>query len=176
MIPSISPFWGRKCSILCGLFLSGAISLVTQSCPTLCDPMDCSMPGLPVHHQFQELAQTHVYWVSDANPIFPRIRVFSNKSVLRIRGLKYWSFSVSISPSNEYSRLISFRIDWFALLFGERSLSLYTEMVLLEPSSRISLMKPQSTCERKKKSSKGVIFFQKTSGRWDVMKDLVAFK
>ena len=118
MIPSISPFWGRKCSILCGLFLSGAISSVTQSCPTLCDPMDCSTPGLPVHHQFPKLAQTHVCWVSDANPIFPSIRVFSNKSVLRIRGPKYWSFSFSISPSNEYSGLISHDIPWDSAKLG----------------------------------------------------------
>ena len=121
-------------------------SQVTQSCPTLCDPMDCSMPGFPVHHQLLELTQTQVYPVSDTiqpshitnsqsllklmfiesvmssnhlilcHPllllpsIFPTIRVFSNESVLHIRWLKYWSFSFSISPSNEYSGLISFRI------------------------------------------------------------------
>ena len=83
-------------------------SLVAQSCPTLCDPMDCSMPGLPVHHQLPEFTQTHVRWVSDAiqpshtlSPllqpsIFPRIRLFSNESVLCIRWPKYWSFSFSI--------------------------------------------------------------------------------
>ena len=101
-------------------------SSVTQSCPTLCDPMDCSTPGFPVHHQLQELAQTHVHWVSDATQpshpllllpsIFPRIRVFSKESALHIRCPKYWSFSFSISPSNEYSGLISFRIDWLDLL------------------------------------------------------------
>ena len=101
-------------------------SSVTQSCPTLCDPMDCSTPGFPVHHQLQELAQTHVHWVGDATQpshpllllpsIFPRIRVFSNESALHIRCPKYWSFSFSISPSNEYSGLISFRIDWLDLL------------------------------------------------------------
>ena len=91
-----------------------------------CDPMDCSMPGFPVHHQLPELAQIHVYWVSDAiqpshllsspsSPasIFPSIRVFSNESVLRIRWPKYWNFSFSINPSIEYSGLISFKIDWF---------------------------------------------------------------
>ena len=102
---------------------------VTQSCPTLCDPMDCSTRGLPVHCQLPELAQTHVSWVNDAiqtsQPlsfpfpmfsIFPSLRVFSNESVLRIRWPKYWSFSFNISPSNEYSGLISFRIDYFDLL------------------------------------------------------------
>ena len=91
--------------------------------------MDCSTPGLPVHHQLPELVQTHVRWVSDAihhlilcHPllllpsIFLSIRVFSRKSVLHIRWPKYWSFNFSISPSNEYSGLISFGIDWFDLL------------------------------------------------------------
>ena len=100
-------------------------SSVAQLCPTL-QPMDCSMPGLPVHHQLLELAQTHVHQVSDAiessHPlpllpsILPSIRVFSNKSVLCSRWPKYWSFSFSINPSNEYSGLISFRVDWFDLL------------------------------------------------------------
>ena len=102
------------------------LSSVAQSCLTLCNPMDCSTSGLPVHHQLLELTQTHVRQVSDAiqpsNPllspsplpsIFPNIRVFSIESVLRIRWPKYWSFS--ISPSSEYSGLISFRIDWFDL-------------------------------------------------------------
>ena len=102
---------------------------VTQSYPTLCDPMDCSMPGLPVLHHLPELAQTHVYWVGDAiqpsHPLSPpsppafnlsSIRVFSNDSVLHIRWPKYWSFSFSISPSIEYSGLISFRMDWLDLL------------------------------------------------------------
>ena len=87
--------------------------------------MDCSAPGFPVLHYLLELAQTHVHWVGDAiqpshplSPllllplIFPGIRVFSNESALLIRWPKYWSFSFSISPSNEYSVLISFRIDW----------------------------------------------------------------
>ena len=89
--------------------------------------MDCSTPGFPVHHQLLELAQTHVHQVSGAiqlmlcHPLlllpsnFPSIRVFSNESVLQIRWPKYWSFSFSIRPSNEYSELISFRIDWFDL-------------------------------------------------------------
>ena len=90
-------------------------SSVAQSCPTLCDPMDCSMPGLPVHHQLLEFTQTHIHWVGDAiqpshplsspSPpasVFPSIRVFSNESVLPIRWPVYWSFSFSISAFNEY--------------------------------------------------------------------------
>ena len=91
--------------------------------------MDCSIPGFPVHHQLPEFTQTHVHPFSDAiNPlilchpllllpsIFPSTRVFSNESVLRIRWPKYWIFSFNISPSNEYSGLISFRMDWLDLL------------------------------------------------------------
>ena len=88
--------------------------------------MDYSILGFPVHHQLLKLAQTHVHWVSDAiqpshsllllPSIFPSIRVFSNESVLHIRWPKYWSFCFSIRPPNEYSGLISFRIDWFDLL------------------------------------------------------------
>ena len=91
--------------------------------------MECSTPGFPVHHQLPELAQTHVHRVSDAiQPshslsfplplplLFPSIRVFSNESLLRIRWPKYWSFSFSISSSNEYSGLISFRMDWLDFL------------------------------------------------------------
>ena len=87
--------------------------------------MDCSTPGLPVHHQHSEPAQTHVHRAGDAiqpsqplsslllqPPIFPTIRVFSNESVLCIRWPKYWSFSFSISPSNEYLGLISYRMNW----------------------------------------------------------------
>ena len=95
---------------------------VHQSCPTLWDPKHCSMPGLPVHHQLPEFTQTHVHWIGDATQpshslsspsppasIFPSIRVFSSESVLYIRWPKYWSFSFSVSPSGEYSGLISFR-------------------------------------------------------------------
>ena len=95
-------------------------SSVAQSCPTLCGPMDCSMPAFPVHHQLLELTQTHVHQVGDAvqpsHPIFHSIRVFSKESVLLIRWPKYWSFILSISPSDEYSGLISFRMDWLDLL------------------------------------------------------------
>ena len=103
-------------------------SSVVQLCPTLCNPMDCSMPGLPVHHQLPELAQTQVHWTSDAiqpsHPLYPLLllpsifagmKVFSNESVLRIRWPKFWSFSFSISPSSEHPGLISFRMDWLDL-------------------------------------------------------------
>ena len=124
-------------------------SSVTQSCLTLCDPMDCSMPGLPVHHQFLEFTHTHVHWVGDAiqpshplHPlllppsIFPSIRIFSNESVLRIRWPKDWSFSFSISPSNGYSRLISFRVDWLDLLAVQGTL----KSLLQHHSSKASVL------------------------------------
>ena len=104
-------------------------SSVAQSCPTLCSPMDCSTPGLPVHYQLPELAQTHVHWVGDAiqpshplsSPSPPALslsqhQVFSSESAFLIRWPKYWSFSFNISPSNDHSRLISFRMDWLDLL------------------------------------------------------------
>jgi len=107
----------------------GSVQFTQESCPTLCDPMDCRMPGFPVYHELPELTQTHVHWVNDAInhlilccPLlllpsnFSRIRVFSNESVLRIRWPKYWSFSFSISPSNKYSGLISLRTDCLDLL------------------------------------------------------------
>ena len=104
-------------------------SSVPQSRLTLCDPMNHSTPGVPVHHQFVEFTQTHAHRVSDAiqpphplsspsppapNP--PSIRVFSNESTLCMRWPKYWSFSFNISPFNEHPGLISFRMDWLDLL------------------------------------------------------------
>ena len=104
-------------------------SSVAQSCLTLCDPIDCSMPGLHVHYQILVFTQTHVHRVSDAiQPSHPlwspspptlnlsSVRVFSNESVLHIRWPKYWNFSFNISTSNEYSGLIYFRMDWLDLL------------------------------------------------------------
>ena len=122
---------------------------VAQSCMTLCNPMDCSTPGLPVHHQLPEFTQTHVHWVSDAiqpsypllppspSPsIFPSIRVFSNESVLHIRWPKYWSFSFSIRPSNDYSGLISFRMDWLDLFALQGTL----KSLLQHHSSKASIL------------------------------------
>ena len=99
--------------------------------------MNRSTPGLPVHHQLPKFTQTHVHWVGDAiqpshplssllllPPIPPSIRVFSNKSTLCMRWPTYWSFTLSISPSNEHPGLISFRMDWLDLLAVHETLSL----------------------------------------------------
>ena len=99
-------------------------SSVAQSCPTLCDPMNCSTPGLPVHHQLLEFIESvmpssHLIL---GRPLLllptipPSIRVFSNESTLRMKWPKYWSFSFSIIPSKEHPGLISFRMDWLYLL------------------------------------------------------------
>ena len=110
-----------------------SVSSVAQSCPTLCDPMDCSMPAFPVHHQLLELLKLmSIESVLSSNhliicrslllpSIFPSISVFSNESALHIWWPKYWSFNLGISPFNEYSGFISSRIDWFDLL-AENSL------------------------------------------------------
>ena len=121
----------KTCIINC----ANQFSSVAQSCLTLYNLMGCSMPGFPVHHKLPDLATTHVHRVSDAiqpsHPllsilllpsIFLSIRVFSNESVLHIRWPKQWSLSFSISPSNEYSGLISFKIDWFVLLVVQGTL------------------------------------------------------
>ena len=109
-------------------FYAFQFNSVAQSCLTLCGPVDCSMPGLPVHHQIPELTQTlSIESVMPSNnlifccpplppSIFPRIRVFSNESALGIRWPKYWSFSFNIIPSNEHPGLISFSMDWLDLL------------------------------------------------------------
>ena len=111
--------------------------------------MDCSMPGFPVHHQHPELAHTHVHTLSDAiqpsNPLFspfPPVfnlsqhQAFSNESVLHIRWPKYWSFIFSISPYNEYSGVISFRMDWFDLLAVQGTL----KSLLQHHSSKTSIL------------------------------------
>ena len=116
----------------------------------LCILMDCSMPGHPVHHQLPELSQTHVHRVGDAiqpsvplslpllllPSIFPSITILSNESVLHIRWPKYWSFSLSISPSNEHPRLISFRMDWLDLLAVQGTL----KSLLQHHTSRASIL------------------------------------
>ena len=137
---------------------------VAQSCPNLCDRMDFSTPGFSVHHQLLELAQTHVHrvrrlqsmgslrvrhnWVRPSNhlilcipllllpSIFPSIKVFSNESVLCITWPKYWSFSFSISLSNEYSGLISLRIDQFDLLIVQGTVKSF----LQHHSSKASIL------------------------------------
>ena len=124
-------------------------SSVAQICPTLCDPMNHSMPGLLVHHQLPESTQTHVFEsMMPSNhrilchpllflpSIFLSIRIFSNKSALCIRWPKYWSFSISISPSNEHSGLISFRMDWLDLLAVQGTL----KSLLQHHSSKASIL------------------------------------
>ena len=107
--------------------------------------MNCSISGLPVHHQPLEFTQTHAHEVGDAilycpllflPSIFPSIRVFSNESALCIKWPRYWSFSFSISPSNEYSGLISFRMDWFDLLAVKGTL----KSLLQHHSSKASIL------------------------------------
>ena len=112
---------------------------VTKSCLILCDTIDCSMPGFLICHHLLEFAQVHAHLlVTPSNhlilcgpllllpSIFPSIRVFSNELALHIRWPKYWSFSFSISPLNEHSGLISFRIDWFDLLSVQGTLLVHT--------------------------------------------------
>ena len=124
-------------------------SSVAQLCPALCDPMDCSTPGFPVHRQLLEPPRSHVYWsVMPSNhlilcypflllpSVFPSITVFSNESVLCIRWPKYWSFSSSVSPSNKHSGLISFRMDWLDFLAYQGTL----KSLLQHHSSKASIL------------------------------------
>ena len=128
---------------------TGGISSVSQSCPTLCDPMDCSTLGLPVITNSRSLLKLMSFEsVMPSNhlilccplllppSIFPRIRVFSHESALHIRWPKYWSFSFSISPSNEYSGLISFRMDWLDPLAVQGTL----RSLLQHHSSKASIL------------------------------------
>ena len=104
-------------------------SSVAQSCPTLCNPMNRSTPGLPVHHQLPEFTVHWVHWVSDAiqpshplsSPSPPTFNLFQHQGLFKWvssshQVAQYWSFSFNISPSNEYSQLIFFRMDWLDLL------------------------------------------------------------
>ena len=129
--------------------ISVQFSSVSQSCPTLCNPMDCSTPGLPVHHQLPEFTQTHIDWVSDAiQPSHPLLspspsalspsqqQGFSNESPLCIRWPKYWNFSFSIIPSKEQLGLISFRMDWLDLLAVQGTL----KSLLQHHSSKASIL------------------------------------
>ena len=122
---------------------------VAQSYRTLCSPMNCSTPGLPVHHQLLESTQTHVHGVGDAiqpshslsSPSSPALNLsqhqgLSNESALRIRWPEYWSFSLNIIPSNEHPGLISFRMDWLDLLAIQRTL----KSLLQHHSSKASIL------------------------------------
>ena len=127
-----------------------SVSSVTQSCPTLCGPMNCSTPGFPVHHQLSESIQTHVHCVGDAiqpshplsSPSPPSLHlsqhsIFSNESAFCIRWPTYWSFSFSISLSNEHPGLISFRIDWLDLLADQGAV----KSLLQHHSSKASIFR-----------------------------------
>ena len=122
-------------------------SSVAQSCPTLCDPVDYSTPGFPVHHQFPEFTQIHVHWVSDAiqpshhlsSPSPPALNLSQDQGLFQwVSSLHqvYWSLSFSISPSNEYSGLISFRMDWLDLLAVQGTL----KSLLQHHSSKASIL------------------------------------
>ena len=130
-----------------------AISSVQFSrsiCPTLCDPMDCSTPGFPVHHQLPEFTQARVHWVGDTiqpshpllSPSSPALNLaqhqsFSTESALCIMWPKYWSFSLNISHSNEHPGLISFRIEWLDLLVVQGTL----KIILQYHSSKASILR-----------------------------------
>ena len=147
---------------------------IVQSCPTLCDPMDCNTPGLPIHHQLPELAQTHVDQVSDAiqpshplsSPSPSTFNLYQHQGLFQwLSSLhqvaNYWSSSFRISPSNVYSRLISFRIDWFDLL-AVRGLSRIVSNTTIQKhqffSAQLSLWSYKSwsrvTYKRKRKFDK----------------------
>ena len=131
------------------IYLGYQFSSVTQSCLTLCDPMDCSTPGLSGHHQLPEFTQTHVHWVGHAIqpshslscPSPPAFNLSQHQGLFwwasfSSGGQKYWSFSFSISPSNEYSGLISFRMDWLDLLATQGTL----KSLLQRHSSKASIL------------------------------------
>ena len=121
-------------------------SVQPLSCVQLCNTIDCSMPGFPVHCQLLELAQTHVYCVGDAiqpfHPLsshsYPAFNLSQHQGLFQchIRWPKYWSFSFNISPSNEYSGLISFRTGWFDLLEVQETL----KSLLQYHSSKASIL------------------------------------
>ena len=138
------------CKLFSRDFSSVQFNSVAQSCPTLCNPMNSSTPGLPVHNQLPEFTQTHVPRVSVPSshlilchpllllpPVLPSIRVFSNDSTLHMRWPKYWSFSFGISPSNEYPGLISFSMDWLDLLAVQGTL----KSLLQHHSSKASILR-----------------------------------
>ena len=132
---SLKDFYNNLTSLSLSISLLFQFSPIIQSCLTFYDPMDCSTPGFPVHHYLLSLLKfMSVVSVMPSNhlilchplvllpSIFPSIRMFSNESVLRIRWPKYWNFSFSISSSNGYSGLISFRMDWLDLLVVQGTL------------------------------------------------------
>ena len=130
-------------------FSSVQVISVAQLCPNLCHMMECSTTGLPVHHQLPEFTQTHVHCVRDAiqqshplsSPSPPAFNLSQHQGLFQCIGsshqvAKYWSFSFSISPSNQYSGLISFRIEWLDLLAVQGTL----KSLLQNHSSKASLL------------------------------------
>ena len=128
---------------------------VPQACPTLCDPMDCSTPGFPSQPISNSQSLLKLMSIASVMPsnhrilccsllflpsIFLSNKVFSNESVLRIRWPKYWSFSFNISPSNDYSRLISFRIDWIDPLAVQETLKSLLQHHISINSSALSFL------------------------------------
>ena len=148
--------WYRQYTNVCqqvsrGKTVKGLFSSLAQSCPTICNPMNRSTPGLPVHHQLPEFTQTQLTSIESVMPsshlilcrlllllptIPPSIRVFSNESTLHMRWPKYWSFSITISPSKEIPGLISFRMDWLDLLVVQGTL----KSLLQYHSSKASIL------------------------------------
>ena len=134
--------------VFCTFFHS--VSSVVQLCPTRYNPMNCSTPGLHVHHQLPEFTQTHIHWVSDAiqpshplsSPSYPapnpsQHQSLFHESTLHMRWPKYWSFSFSIIPSKEITGLISFRMDWLDLLAVQGTL----KSLLQHHSSKASILR-----------------------------------
>ena len=144
---------GQKCNKIIILFIPmlkifKALISSVQSLSLIqlfANPMNRSTPGLPVHHQLLEFTQTHAHRVGDAiqpchplsSPSPPSIGVFSNEPTLHLRWPKYWSFSFSISPSNEHPGLMSFRMDWLDLLTDQRTL----KSLLQHHSSKASIFR-----------------------------------
>ena len=136
--------------LICSMFQFNSIA---QSCPTLCEPMDCSTPGFPSHHQLPELAQTHVHWVDDAihpsqsllSPSLPAFNLSQHQGLFQGVSSSYQvakvlgSLSFSISPFNEYSGLISFRMDWLDLLAVQGTLKSLVQHHSSKPSILFSL-------------------------------------
>ena len=127
--------WLLSIYILFNFFSIIGYLVQSLTCVWLCDPMDCSTPGLPVHYQLPEFTQIHVQWVSDAiqsrHPLLtsspPAFNLSQHQGVFKesalcIRWPKYWSFSFNISPSNEHPGLISFRMDWLDLFAVQKTL------------------------------------------------------
>ena len=148
---SFPPSDSFHCFIFFYSFYTSSIQFISvvQSCPTLCNPMNHSTPGVPVHHQLPSTPKLmSIELVMPSNhlilccpllllpSIFPSFKVFSSDSILHTMWPKYWCFSFSISLSNEYSGLISFRIDWFDLLAVQGTL----KSLLQHHSSKASIL------------------------------------